>query len=244
MNQQQIILGNHTPAELEHIMQTASNIGDAGERIQFLSGQFLGTGYAESTLIGNSEMQEILVINFQGVDCMTFIEYIEAMRLSLSFPEFIANLKRVRYKSGAVDYYARKHFFTDWKESSQDVIEDITERIAGNRTVRVHKKLNQKDDGTFFLKEIEPVLREISYVPSEEIDQEIIDNLRGGDYIGLFSDLPGLDVSHTGIIVRYEYVVYFRHASSQPQYRRVIDEDFKEYITGKTGIVVFRPKIR
>jgi N-acetylmuramoyl-L-alanine amidase-like len=224
-------------------MKTAAEMDDAGERIQFLSGQFLGTGYAESTLIGDPNTREILVINLQEVDCMTFIECMEAMRLSLSFPEFIAKLKRVRYKSGVVDYYARNHFFTDWKEFNADFIEDVTERLAGKRTVCIYKKLNQKEDGTSFLKGIHPVMRQITYIPSKDIDQEVIDNLTAGDYIGIFSDLPGLDVSHTGIIVRHNGIVYFRHASSQPQYRQVTDQDFEMYIAGKPGIVVFRPKI-
>jgi N-acetylmuramoyl-L-alanine amidase-like len=242
MDQQQIILGYHSPEELEHIMKTASDMDDAGEGIQFLSGQFLGTGYAETSLIGDPNTREILVINLQGVDCMTFIEYMEAMRLSLSFPEFIANLKRVRYKSGVVDYYARNHFFTDWKELNTDFIEDVTERVAAKGTKKMLKKLNEKDDGALFLRGIQPVLREISYIPSKDIDQEVIDNLRAGDYIGIFSDLQGLDVSHTGIIVRHNDIVYFRHASSQAQYRQVTDQAFKEYIVRKPGIVVFRPK--
>ena len=223
-------------------MKTAADIDDAGERVQFLSGQFLGTGYAESTLIGDPNTREILVINLQGVDCLTFIEYMEAMRLSLSFPEFIANLKRVRYKSGAVDYDARNHFFTDWKEFNADFIEDVTERVAGKRTVCIDKKLNQKEDGNSFLQGIQPVMREIIYIPPKDIDQEVIGNLRAGDYVGIFSDLQGLDVSHTGIIVRQNDILYFRHASSQPQYRQVTDQDFREYIMRTPGIVVFRPK--
>jgi N-acetylmuramoyl-L-alanine amidase-like len=242
MNQQQIVLGNHSPEELEHIMKTAAEMDDAGERIQFLSGQFLGTGYAESTLIGDPNTREILVINLQGVDCLTFIEYMEAMRLSFSFPEFIANLKRVRYKSGVVDYYARNHFFTDWKEFNADFVEDVTESVAGGRIKKIHKKLNEKDDGAFFLQGIQPVMREISYIPSKDIGQEVIGNLGAGDYVGIFSDLQGLDFSHTGIIVRHNDIVYFRHASSQPSYRRVVDQDFREYIVRKPGIVVFRPK--
>jgi hypothetical protein len=244
MNRVQILLGGHTAEELERILRTASNTGIAGERIQLLSSHFLGTGYAESTLIGDYKTPEIFVINLERVDCMTFVEYIEAMRLSSSFPEFIANLKKVRYKSGVVDFHARNHFFTDWKEFNSDLIEDVTERIGGTKTVRIQKNLNRMEDGTAFLRGIQAEIREISYIPPDSIDSEVIANLEVGDYIGIFSHLQGLDVSHVGIIVRHDDGVYFRHASSQPEFRLVVDQDFRDYISSKPGIIVFRPKMQ
>jgi hypothetical protein len=54
--------------------------------------------------------------------------------------------------------------------------------------------------------------------------------------------VQGLDVSHAGIFVRHEDALYLRHASSQYEYRRVIDQDFRGYIASKPGIIVFRPK--
>ena len=217
---------------------------DAGARIQFLSDHFLGTGYSGSTLIGDSNTREVFVVNLQRVDCMTFIEYIEAMRLSSSFSEFLAHLKKVRYKSGIIDFYARNHFFTDWKENNADYVEDITDRVGGKRTVCVRKKLNEKEDGTSFLQGIQPVIRDISYIPSEAVDREVIDKFKAGDYIGIFSHVNGLDVSHAGFIIRHDGIEYFRHASSQPEYRKVVDQDFREYVAGKPGIVVFRPKVQ
>jgi hypothetical protein len=242
MHQEQIILGDHTHEQLEHLLRESTSITDPGERIQFLSDYFLGTDYAESTLTGDKDTPEIFVINLQRVDCITFIEYIEAMRLSASFPEFTENVKKVRYKSGVVDFYGRNHFFTDWKEFNADVIDDVTERIGGKRTLSIHKNLNEKEDGTFFLTGIQPVARAISYIPSETIDNEIITQLRSGDYIGIFSHVQGLDVSHAGIIVRHGDTIYLRHASSQHEYRRVIDQDFRDYISSKPGIIIFRPK--
>jgi hypothetical protein len=242
MNREQILLGGHTVKELERLLRTASHIGNDGERIQFLSGHLLGTGYADSTLVGNHKTREIFVINLEQIDCMTFVEYIEAMRVSSSFPEFIGNMKKVRYKSGVVDFHARNHFFTDWKEFNANLIEDVTERVGGRGTVHIHKRLNEKEDGTCFLPAIQPVIREIIYMPSESVDSEVINNLMTGDYIGIFSHLQGLDVSHAGIMVRQEGFAYFRHASSHPEQMRVIDQDFRDYIAGTPGIVVFRPK--
>jgi hypothetical protein len=242
MSPEQIILGAHTIEELEIILRKASHIGDPGERIGLLSSHLLGTAYAEATLIGDDLTPEMFVINLKGVDCMTFVEYIEAMRISSSFPGLIASLKRVRYKSGIVDFHSRNHFFSDWRESNRDLIEDLTERIGGAAAVLVRKKLNEKEDGTSFLQGIQAVTREISYIPSGAVDSRIIENLRTGDYIGIFSPIPGLDVSHTGIMVRQNEIVYLRHASSHPENSQVVDQDFRNYIVGVPGIIVYRPK--
>ena len=48
-----IDLGKWTEAELDKIMREASLIKDAGLRIEFLSGFFIGLEYKESTLLGN-----------------------------------------------------------------------------------------------------------------------------------------------------------------------------------------------
>ena len=242
MSSEQILLGAHTIEELEIIIRKASHIANPGERIGSLSSHLLGTAYAEATLIGDDMTPEIFVINLKGVDCMTFVEYIEAMRISSSFRRLMVNLKRVRYKSGIVDFHSRNHFFSDWRESNRDLIEDVTERIGGAAAVLVRKKLNEKEDGTSILQGIQAVTRQISYIPSGVIDSGIIKNLRTGDYIGIFSPMQGLDVSHAGIMVRQNETAYLRHASSHPQNRQVIDQDFRNYIAGVPGIIVYRPK--
>lgn len=242
MKPEQILLGENTTEELERILGTASHIGDHGERIAYLSSRLLGVPYAESTLIGDDKTPEIFVVNLEGVDCLTFVEYIEAMRISSSFHEFIVNLKRVRYKSGNVHFYSRNHFFSDWRQFNGDLIEDVTEEIGLKRVMRVLKNLNKKENGTLFLQGIEPVMRDIRYLPADAIDSDVIKNLRTGDYIGIYSRLQGLDVSHTGIMIRQDDSAYIRHASSHPERRRVIDQDFKDYVSNTPGIVVYRPK--
>ncbi len=242
MHREQILAGSRTIEEWEHVLHAASGIDDIGDRIQFLSGHFLDTAYAESTLVGDEETTETFVINLERVDCMTLIEYVEAMRLSATFDEFKGNLRRVRYKSGVVDYSARNHFFSDWRDCNAEFIEDITDRVGGTRTVGMLKRLNVKMDGSPFLPGIQPFVREIRYIPSVSIAPEVIENLESGCYIGIFADREGLDVTHTGITVRNDNTLYLRHASSRPEYRRVIDQDFRDYIAGKPGIVVFRPR--
>ena len=241
-NEETIILGKWTKEELDRLLYKSSQIKIVGKRIEFLSRQLIGLDYKESTLIGNINTPEGFVINLEGVDCFTFIDYIEAMRLSRSFSKFKVNLKKVRYKSGRIAFENRNHFFTDWQEFNSDFIQDVTKKIGSKKTVRIQKMLNEKEDGTYLLPGINPVKRECKYVPSDAIDDSLINKLRTGDYVGIYSHSTGLDVSHVGIVVKDRDKIYLRHASSQKKQRKVVDQDFKKYIVKKPGIIVLRPK--
>ncbi|HDN94712.1 MAG TPA: DUF1460 domain-containing protein, partial [Nitrospirae bacterium] len=74
----QIILGKWTDNSLDLFLKEAADIRHPGKRIDFLSKQFLDTKYTEATLTGDADTPEVLVINLEAVDCLTFIEYIEA----------------------------------------------------------------------------------------------------------------------------------------------------------------------
>jgi hypothetical protein len=74
------------------------------------------------------------------------------------------------------------------------------------------------------------------------MDDQVMERLHTGDYIGIYSKEDGLDVSHTGIIIREQGAVKLRHASSMKKHRKVVDEDFKEYLKAKPGIIVLRPR--
>lgn len=242
MYRNHIILGKFSREQLDRLISDARDISDIGERIDFLSRQLLGIDYAESTLIGDNDTPEVFVVNLEGVDCLTFIEYVEAMRLSGSYSDFESNLKKIRYRSGIVDFVSRNHFFSDWGKFNSEFVEDLTKEIGGENTITTQITLNEKEDGRYFLPGIPPVRREIKYIPSGAIDGFILEKLMIGDYVGLYSDLKGLDVSHVGIIIKGVNTVYLRHASSHKEIRKVVDQDFKSYIVRKPGIIVFRPR--
>lgn len=237
-----IDLGKWTEAELDKIMREASQIEDAGLRIEFISGFFIGLEYKESTLLGNISTAEVFVINFSGVDCFTFIDYIEAMRLSDSFECFISNLKQVRYLNGILSFKCRKHFFTDWAEYAPSSVDDLTEQIGGGKAKSVAKALNLKENGTPLLPGIESFHRTINYMPSEDTNSSVLQKLKTGDYAGIYSSMQGLDVSHVGIIIRDRDTFYLRHASSDRRFRKVVDQELQEYISGTPGLVILRPR--
>ena len=241
MHETQILLGKFSEAALDSILKKSSDMNGIPDRIKFLSDQFLGVAYMEATLAGGRDIPEILVVNLEGIDCFTFIDYVEAMRMSHSFYDFLKNLVRVRYKSGDVSFSSRKHFFTDWASSVPVAVNDITGEIAGMKTEKSLKVLNMEEDGTYYLPGIEPVEREICYIPAPAIDGHVLKSLTTGDYIGIYSHVAGLDVSHVGIFIRDGSETYMRHASSQAKIRKVIDEDFLSYVMKTPGIVVLRP---
>jgi hypothetical protein len=235
-------LGKWTQERLEKIIAKAAEFRLAGRKIDFISRQFLGMHYREGTLIGNEKTSEVFVVDLSGVDCFTFIDYVEALRLSDSISTFKNNLKQIRYRSGTVAFNHRNHFFSDWSVFNRDLIEDATVRVGGGHARSSEKKLNVKEDGTLYLPGIAPIDRIVEYIPAGSINESVIGKCETGDYIGIYADNPGLDVTHVGIVIKDQDEVYLRHASSLPEYRKVIDQGFLSYMVGKGGFLVLRPK--
>jgi hypothetical protein len=234
-------IGRWTKDELDSIIWEASGIADPGERIALLSEHFFNTPYQESTLIGSDHCEEELVIDLSGLDCFTFLDYVEAMRLSRSFSDFQDRLQQVRYRGSLVSYRTRNHFFTDWAEYRSAFVRDTTKETGKGRAKNLQKTLNRKGDGALFLNGVEPVDRTITYIPTDELDETMLQRLRTGDYAGIYTDSPGLDVSHVGIIIRAGASLFLRHASSSSDLRKIVDQAFMQYMKGKPGLVVLRP---
>lgn len=240
----EIILGKWTEYRLNEILRESAGIKDMRERVDFLSRLFLGVNYQDNTLIGDENTQEIFVINLAGIDCFTFLEYVEAMRCSGSFTEFTENVKKVRYRDGNVRYESRNHFFTDWAEFNSALVKDVTGHIGREQTVSIEKTLNQREDGTLLLKGIKHRKRVVSYIPSHVINEAVLSRIQTGDYAGNYSELPELDVTHVGIITRDRGRTLLRHASFGRGKGKVVDQEFGEYISDKPGVVILRPKER
>lgn len=228
----------HTLSQLISSAQQARNPSDA---IVILSTPFKDTPYAAGTLIGGPNDSEELVINLAEFDCFTFLDTVESLRRSSNIEAFSNHLKEVRYFGGIVTYENRRHFFSDWVVDVSE-IEDVTEKISKGKSLAVNKQLNLKAEGVLWLPGIGVTQRQIQYIPSASIDEELLSALKPGDYVGIFSDLPGLDVSHTGIVVFDKGRAILRHASSRSLAGRVVDEDLLLYLQGKPGLIVYRVK--
>lgn len=233
---ERIHLGKWDRVGLGRMLRKAA-VSGVSERIEYISGQFLGVPYEEATLVGSLDTLEELVIRLDSVDCFTYIDYVEAMRLSRSFEGFKEQLRRVRYKPGHISYATRNHFFTDWIETPR--VMDVSAHIGRIEAQKVVKTLNRKSDGSLFLPGIPERMREVTFVPARALDEETLDRLHTGDYVGIYTETEGLDVSHAGIVVRHEGRVSLRHASSIE--RMVVDQDLRGYMSENPGMIVLRP---
>jgi hypothetical protein len=235
-------LGRWSNTGLAQIITTARQFDAPGDRIAAISRHFIDTPYAADTLIGDPQKKEQLVINLAGFDCFTFLDAVEALRRAADVADFPEQLKQVRYRDAKVGYENRRHFFSDWVADSDAVIDDVTAAVGQGKAQVVVKQLNLKSDGTHWLPGLPVILREISYIPTDSIDVDVLSALREGDYVGVYSTHAGLDVSHTGLIVKRNARTMLRHASSRDNVKRVVDEDLLVYLQDRPGLVVYRVK--
>lgn len=211
-----------------------------GNKIDIVSARLSGTPYAANTLIGSINTPEKLVVNINGVDCYTFIDYVNALSHASSKSDFFTQLKKTRYVNSDVDFLYRRHFFTDWAARYPANAKDVTPEISANYK-KVTKYLNQKEDGSHYINGLDVRKRDINYIPGIAINQDVISQLKTGDYIGIYTNLAGLDVTHVGIFIMTDTGPVFRNASSLKINNKVVDSPFIEYMKGKPGIIVLRP---
>jgi hypothetical protein len=83
----------------------------------------------------------------------------------------------------------------------------------------------------------------IYYIPQDEI-ATIYANLQPGDIIATATDIPGLDVTHTGLVYRFsDGGIGFIHASPSGEVK--ISRDLQSYVQavdGQIGIIIARPR--
>ncbi|MGD8204610.1 DUF1460 domain-containing protein [Pantoea sp. FN0305] len=212
-----------------------------GERIADISAAFLGTPYQADTLTGSDNVPEQLVVNFNGVDCFTLLDYVAALSHASSRDDFFTQLRLTRYHQGEVSFVHRKHFFSDWFSLAPLNARDITDKL-NTPTVKITKQLNLKTDGGKYLPGLPITPRIINYIPANNINKGTLKALQTGDYVGIYSPLAGLDVSHTGIIIKKGNQVWLRNASSLKKNMKVVDTPLLSYIKTRPGIVVARPR--
>jgi hypothetical protein len=227
--------------KIEQLLDAAGRIPEPGQRITFISAAFLGTAYLADTLIGSIERPEEFVLRLDGVDCLTLLDYVEALRRSATFDDFKETLRRIRYQGGHVNFLNRNHFFSEWGHGDFAQLRDVTALVAGENIHRVEKQLNQKADGSLYLPGYPVKKRELTFIPPEAFNRAVLDRLHSGDYVGIYSPDPGLDVSHSGIVIKQTGKVFLRHASSSRPLAQVVDEELLSYLSGKKGLIIYRP---
>lgn len=221
--------------KIERILKELLTV-EGEDRIIKISENFMEIPYRKNTLKGSLKIEEELTINFEEVDCMTFIEYVEALRLSNNFESFIENLKAIRYFDSIVEFQKRRHFFSDWDYIP--TVKNITSYIGKSYFKTSFKELNKIDKHKRWIEGLPVNLKKINYIPQNNL-KKIIDKLPSVCYCGFYSSKEGLDVEHVGILINKGQTLTLRHASSIKG--KVVDEPFIEYVISKEGIILYKP---
>lgn len=233
----------YTLHKVNTIIQDISNKKELSnsDKVSQISARFLGTPYLNNRLYGSDDIQEELVVDFRGLDCFTYLDYVTTLQMSHSQDEFFKNIIKIRYINSDVSFYNRKHFFTDWAHRESKIAEDITAQLS-QYVVTNCKSLNKKSNEKQYINGIPIVMRLITYIPSSAVDDSLVSKLQSGDLIGIYTPLDGLDVSHVGFFIMTEKGPVFRHASSSKKNQSVVDSPFISYLSKSPGIIVLRIK--
>lgn len=220
---------------------------------------FIDTPYKSGTLETNTS--ESLIINASELDCLTLVENSIAITKTissgnLSFENFKNQLKKLRYRNGIINGYAsRIHYFSEWLSENEknNIFEICSKKIGGipyDVTVNFmssHPQFyKQLKDDSLLTGEISLLEQRIStsdslfYIPKDKV-KEIEKYLKEGMIIGITTNIPGLDISHSGITVKVNDRIHLLHASSDAGKVVITPIPLYDYLMSnkkQTGIIV------
>lgn len=240
-----------------------------GETVAAVGRSFVGTAYVPRTLEG--EGPERLVINFRGLDCVTFVENALALAHFVHLPDaerlllnrgeaelrYEAILTKIRYRGGVLNGYpSRLHYFTDWIADAQakGLAEDITGALGGVADeeavdfMTTHAPAYPQLADTENLAAVRSTEERLTergrrYVPEGGLTAAAA-SIRNGDIIAATSTVKGLDVAHTGLALWVNGTLRLLHAPLVGDSVQISEESLPrriQRIQGQDGIVVARP---
>jgi hypothetical protein len=232
-----------------------------GDLVLKIGLDFLNTPYVGKTL--DKTKEEKLVVNLHQLDCTTFAENCLALARTIKseihgIPAFCSELESIRYRGGRMDGYAsRLHYFSEWIQDNETRkhIQSMAASMGGSilplslNIMSTHpddyKQLINEPAITAQIKAIEEKIsvQKFYYIPTSQF--ESIEGLvKDGDIVTLTTTIPGIDVSHVGILLKKEGRIYLLHASSTAQKVVISTEPFAQYLTKSkktTGVMIARP---
>lgn len=217
------------------------------EKMDLVSASFLGVDYVANRLVGSNDVAEELVIDLYKLDCFTYLDYLESFRRSENEEQFIENLKKVRYIDSKVEYLKRKHFYSDWAHENEVLVSDLVKDLDSVSPIKAKDvvNINQGAKGEY-IPNLGVRERDVYYISRDNVNDENLNFVITGDYVGFRREIAGLDVTHTGMLVKKNDGIYVRHASSSKSTRKVVDQKLTDYLninTGVKGILILRSNV-
>lgn len=191
----------------------------------------LNKPYAAATLEAE---QELLVINVDQLDCVTFVETCFALAKTIksgssSWRSFARNIENIRYRAGKRDGYAsRLHYTTDWFNDNiyRHNISDVTTSIPCQRSLTKTLNFMTTHRNEYPALQVDSIYEKcrtlemgfhsmrIPYIPkSAAAQKDVVEYLQDGDMISFLSKTDGLDSSHVALIRIVDGKPYMMHAS-------------------------------
>lgn len=201
-----------------------------GDLMGNIARQFEGTPYKEGTLELTPD-REICSVNLNGLDCVTFFEStLDLARIKGGHTpkDLLAEISLTRYRGGVPgDYSTRLHYFSDWlvDNDKKHVVkildlpgaETFSEKVGFMSThPRSYKALVAHPELIPVIKNQEATInnRALKYIPIDKM-AAIESQLKTGDIVGVTTDIKGLDIAHTGLVIRDKKgIAHFMDASS------------------------------
>ena len=203
-----------------------------GERLERISAHLLESPYLNNPLGGGPDVQESLVIRFDGFDCVTYVEMVLALAGSRTADEFSDALREMRYIDGKVAWHSRNHYMLDWIKNNQrrGIVKNITN---GPPTVTKTRRLS-------LIKELPAKTVTFRVFPKQALTR-IRRLLETGDITLFASTRRNLDVFHLGIIIKRGEDLWLRHASRTAG--QVIEQPLANFLKAQrmSGIILLRP---
>jgi len=228
----------------------------------------VGTAYVPRTL--EVDGPERLVINFRGLDCVTFVENVHALATVIKMGaserlddrgwvegEYERAVQSLRYRNGFISgYSSRLHYFTDWIADAQRklLVTDITRDLGGVPDQEPIDFMSTHPDAYRQLADpdaLEDIVRAEQrlnaqgrfFIPEHAI-AEVASDIRSGDIIAATSTVAGLDVAHTGLALWVDGTLRLLHAPLVGEVVQISETSLAERIVrigGQDGIIVARP---
>ena len=239
-----------------------------GETMVAIGRSFVGTPYRPHTL--EIPGQEQLVLNFEALDCVTFVENVLALsRFVITAPPAVLAephvyqsyyrgvLRQIRYRGGEIEGYpSRLHYFSEWiaDAEAKALAEDLGHDLGGVADTEPIDFMSTHPDAYAQLAETESLerVREAEsaisarpryYLPEARI-AEAAGGIRDGDIIAATSTVAGLDIAHTGIALWIEGELHLMHAPLVGEAVQISERTLAvriQDIGGQDGIMVARP---
>jgi hypothetical protein len=251
-------------ARLDQTLRTAKQDKLAtqpfGTIVQAIARRYMGARY-QAGLLDQSPTEQ-LFISFQRFDCVLFIEAMLALARSVVQPnpssaDFPQQIEVQRYRGGHLkDYCSRLHYFSDWIADNErrGLVRNVTLASGGvpldkplnfmtqNRSSYPQLKNSEAEFTCIQAAEASLAREKRYYLPTAKISG-IYSKLQAGDIVAIATAVPGLDVTHTGLIERrVDGGIGMIHASPAGSVTRAKDlQTYVSRVPDAIGIMIARP---